>query len=131
MINPQIVKLKEERDALKKQIADIKEKQESNRKFSNFMSIVFAGLFFAASLWFVFKLADTGMSVVIMKAYPNPYTPSLYMTSYLFARVILMCSTLYAVLWGIFNVYEEEIDAFVIRLGEGLSAEKEKEKEQP
>lgn len=113
MINPQIAKLKEERDRLKQQIEDYRKEEETAQKVSGGLFLVLAGIIFVLSLWVVLPLADLGLAVLISESYPNNMaTAGIFALFYVCAKVFIMVMGLYAFLWGLLTIFEDETERF-------------------
>jgi|GEM_PF-5430413 len=113
MINPQIAKLKEERDRLRHQIEEYKREQESNQKASGAIFLILAGIFFTISLWIVLPLADLGLVTAIAHAYPyNMASITIISLVYVCAKVFIMVMALYGFLWGLLTIFEDEVERF-------------------
>jgi len=113
MINPQIAKLKEERDRLRQQIDEYKREEEANQKASGAFFLVLAGIIFAISLWIILPLADFGLVTVIAHAYPyNMASATIFSLVYICAKVFIMVMALYAFLWGLLTIFDDEAERF-------------------
>lgn len=113
MINPQIAKLKEERDRLRQQIEDFKAEEKQDRKMGGAFFLILAGVFFAISLWIVLPLSDLGLAVIISSAHPyNMATATIFTLVYVCAKVFVMVIALYGFLWGLLTIFEDEVESF-------------------
>jgi hypothetical protein len=113
MINPQIAKLKEERDRLREQIDEYKREEDANQKANGAFFLVLAGFIFAISLWIILPLADLGLVTAISHAHPyNMAAATIFSLVYICAKVFVMVMALYAFLWGLLTIFDDEAERF-------------------
>ena len=114
MINPQIAKLKEERDRLRQQIDEYKREEETSSEskrgiFPSFGRITFCNFSLDCSSVLLILV----LSRVLSHAHPyNVASATIFSLVYICAKVFVMVMALYGFLWGVLTVFDDEVERF-------------------